>query len=88
MTCASRPTTFTAASTNSTTTDLEAVARTIQESGANVVLMQEVEAGRMTSFGVDQSLWLARRLGMDRRFYATNEGLARAGGALEHADRL
>ena len=56
-------------------TDLEAVARTIQESGANIVLLQEVEAGRMTSFGVDQSLWLARRLGMDRRFYATNEGL-------------
>lgn len=55
--------------------DLEAIARTIQESGANVVLMQEVEAGRLTSFGVDQSLWLARRLGMDRRFYATNEGL-------------
>ena len=56
-------------------TDLEGIARTIQESGANVVLMQEVEAGRLTSFGVDQSLWLARRLGMDRRFYATNEGL-------------
>lgn len=56
-------------------TDLEALARTIQESGANIVLLQEVEAGRLTSFGVDQSLWLARRLGMDRRFYATNEGL-------------
>jgi endonuclease/exonuclease/phosphatase (EEP) superfamily protein YafD len=56
-------------------TDLEAVARAIDKSGANIVLMQEVEAGRMTSFGVDQSLWLARRLGMDRRFYATNEGL-------------
>lgn len=55
--------------------DLEAIANTIHQSGANVVLMQEVEAGRMTSFGVDQSLWLARRLGMDRRFYATNEGL-------------
>jgi endonuclease/exonuclease/phosphatase (EEP) superfamily protein YafD len=56
-------------------TDLDAVARAIQQSGANVVLMQEVEAGRLTSFGVDQSLWLARRLGMDRRFYPTNEGL-------------
>ncbi len=55
--------------------DLEAVAHAIQESGANVVLMQEVDAGRLSSFGVDQSLWLARRLGMDRRFYATNEGL-------------
>lgn len=55
--------------------DLEAIAQTIEQSGAQVVLLQEVEAGRMTSFGVDQSLWLARRLGMDRRFYATNEGL-------------
>lgn len=55
--------------------DMEAIARTIQRSGANVVLLQEVEAGRLTSFGVDQTLWLARRLGMDRRFFATNEGL-------------
>jgi hypothetical protein len=29
----------------------------------------------MISFGVDQALWLARRLGMDTRFYPTNEGL-------------
>ncbi len=55
--------------------DLESIARTIQASGANVVLMQEIEAGRLSSFGVDQALWLARRLGMDERFYATNEGL-------------
>lgn len=55
--------------------DLEELARTIERSGANVVLLQEVEAGRSTSFGVDQALWLARRLRMDRRFYPTNEGL-------------
>lgn len=55
--------------------DLDAIAGTIQASGANVVLLQEVEAGRLTSFGVDQALWLARRLQMDRRFFATNEGL-------------
>ncbi len=55
--------------------DLEAIARTIQQSGADVVLLQQVETGRLTSFGVDQALWLARRLGMDRRFFATNEGL-------------
>lgn len=54
---------------------LEDIARTIQQSGANVVLLQEVDAGRITSFGVDQTLWLARRLGMDRRFFPTNEGL-------------
>ncbi len=55
--------------------NLEAIASTIKASGANIVLLQEVEAGRLTSFGVDQALWLARRLQMDRRFYATNEGL-------------
>ncbi|PJF26864.1 MAG: hypothetical protein CUN53_06220, partial [Phototrophicales bacterium] len=55
--------------------DLPAIARVIRQSGANVVLLQEVEAGRMTSFGVDQPLWLARRLGMDVRFFPTNEGL-------------
>ncbi|MCK6578225.1 MAG: hypothetical protein L6Q98_09000 [Anaerolineae bacterium] len=54
---------------------LEGVARTIQQSGANVVLLQEVEAGRLASSGIDQSLWLARRLGMDRRYFGTNEAL-------------
>jgi endonuclease/exonuclease/phosphatase family metal-dependent hydrolase len=54
---------------------LNAIGDTLLRSGANVVLMQEVEAGRLTSFGVDQSLWLARRVGMDRRFYPTVEGL-------------
>ncbi len=55
--------------------DLEALARTIEQSGSNVVLLQEIEAGRMTSFSVDQPLWLARRLKMDVRFFPTNEGL-------------
>lgn len=54
---------------------LNAIGETILRSGSNVVLMQEVEAGRLTSFGVDQSLWLARRVGMDRRFYPTVAGL-------------
>ncbi len=55
--------------------DLEDIARSIQRSGADVVLLQQVESGRMTSFGVDEPLWLARRLGMDTRFFPTNEGL-------------
>lgn len=55
--------------------NLDLVARDISGSGVAVVLLQEVETGRLTSFGVDQSLWLARRLGMDRRFFPTNEGL-------------
>lgn len=55
--------------------DLDAIVRTIQRSGADSVLLQQVETGRLTSFGVDQPLWLARRLGMDTRFFPTNEGI-------------
>jgi endonuclease/exonuclease/phosphatase family metal-dependent hydrolase len=55
--------------------DLEEIAISIEKSGADVVMVQEIEAGRLTSFGVDQPLWLGRRLGMDVRFYGTNEGL-------------
>ncbi|MDX2160174.1 MAG: hypothetical protein SF162_02505 [bacterium] len=55
--------------------DLEAVAAAIQQSGSNIVMVQEIERGRLTSFGVDQPLWLGRRLGMDGRFFATNEGI-------------
>lgn len=55
--------------------NLDGIAQTIRQSGANVVLLQEVESGRLTSFGVDQPLWLARSLGMDTRFFPTNEGL-------------
>lgn len=55
--------------------DLEEIAISIEKSGASVVLLQEIEAGRLTSFGVDQPLWLGRRLGMDVRFFGTNEGL-------------
>lgn len=55
--------------------DMEGIANSIEKSGASVVLLQEVEVGRLTSFGVDQALWLGRRLGMDVRFHPTNEGL-------------
>ena len=55
--------------------NLEGVVEDIQRSGADVMLLQEVEAGRLTSFGVDQPLWLARQLGWDVRFYPANEGL-------------
>lgn len=55
--------------------DLEAIAQTIEASGADVVLLQEIEAGRLTSYGVDQPLWLARRLKMDVRYFPTNEAL-------------
>ncbi|MFZ4827169.1 MAG: endonuclease/exonuclease/phosphatase family protein [Phototrophicaceae bacterium] len=55
--------------------DLEAIAQTIEASGADIVLLQEIEAGRLTSYGVDQPLWLARRLKMDVRYFPTNEAL-------------
>ncbi|MAU11316.1 MAG: hypothetical protein CL607_15955 [Anaerolineaceae bacterium] len=55
--------------------NMPAIANTIRGGGADVMLLQEVERGRLTSYGVDESLWLARELGMDTRFYATNEGL-------------
>lgn len=55
--------------------DMSSIAATISRSGADVILLQEVEKGRLTSFGVDQALWLARQLRMDTRFFATNEGL-------------
>jgi endonuclease/exonuclease/phosphatase family metal-dependent hydrolase len=55
--------------------NLEALAQDISRNGLGVLLLQQVEVGRLSSFGVDESLWLARRLGMDERFFATNEGL-------------
>jgi endonuclease/exonuclease/phosphatase family metal-dependent hydrolase len=58
---------------------LEAQARTIEESGADVVFMQEVDAGRLTSYGVDNALWLGRRLGMRAVFAPALEGLSGVG---------
>ena len=54
---------------------LEAQARTIEESGADIVFLQEVDAGRITSYGVDDALWLARRLGMREVTLPCVEGL-------------
>lgn len=55
--------------------DLSAIADTIWESGADVVLLQEVDAGRLVSYGADQALWLGRRLGMTVHYFPTNEHL-------------
>ncbi len=55
--------------------ELEPYAQTILASGADVVLLQNVDAGRSTSFWVDQAYWLARRLNMQHRFYPTAEGV-------------
>ncbi|MFZ5917928.1 MAG: endonuclease/exonuclease/phosphatase family protein [Chloroflexota bacterium] len=54
---------------------LEAQARTIQASGADVIALQEVDTGRLTSFAVDDALWLGRRLGMHVVYLPTVEQL-------------
>jgi endonuclease/exonuclease/phosphatase family metal-dependent hydrolase len=55
--------------------NLERVADLIELDGADVVLLQEVETGRMASFGVDQVLWLSQRLHMEAAFFPQNEAL-------------
>lgn len=55
---------------------LEEQARTIEESGADIVMLQEVDACRITSYGVDHALWLARRLGMQQVYGPALEGLS------------
>ncbi|MBN1399894.1 MAG: hypothetical protein JXA74_03595, partial [Anaerolineae bacterium] len=54
---------------------LEAQARTVEASGAEVVVLQEVDAGRLTSYGIDDALWLSRRLGMRAIYLPTIEHL-------------
>jgi len=55
--------------------NLEEMARTIEESGADIVALQEVDTCRITSYGVDDALWLARRLGMQVVYQPTVEHL-------------
>jgi len=47
----------------------------IRESGADVVALQEVDAGRITSYSVDDALYLAHRLGMQVAYLPTIEHL-------------
>jgi endonuclease/exonuclease/phosphatase family metal-dependent hydrolase len=55
---------------------LEEQTRTIEESGAGIVFLQEVDTCRITSYGVDDALWLSRRLGMHEVYAPTLEGLS------------
>ena len=52
---------------------LEGQAETIAASGAQVVALQEVDAGRLTSYGIDTAFWLGRRLGMEAVYLPTVE---------------
>lgn len=54
---------------------LEAQAQTIEASEVDVVMLQEVDAGRPTSYMIDDAMWLARRLGMKEVYLPTLEHL-------------
>jgi endonuclease/exonuclease/phosphatase family metal-dependent hydrolase len=54
---------------------LEEQAKAIEESGADVVALQEVDTGRLTSYGVDNAYFLARRLKMHVEYLPTVEHL-------------
>ncbi len=53
--------------------DFEAVARVIEESGADIIGLQEVSRGRLMDGAVDMTGWLSRRLGMQVLFLGTEE---------------
>ncbi|HVO71181.1 MAG TPA: hypothetical protein VMT24_14120, partial [Aggregatilineaceae bacterium] len=56
--------------------NLEHVADLIELNGVDIALLQEVDTGRMASFGIDQALWLSRRLAMESTFFSENEALS------------
>lgn len=54
---------------------LETQAETIKASGADVIALQEVDVGRMSSYSVDEAHFLARKLGMRVAYLPTIEHL-------------
>jgi endonuclease/exonuclease/phosphatase family metal-dependent hydrolase len=58
---------------------LEEMAKTIEENDCDVVAMQEVDTGRMTSYAVDDAYYLARRLKMNVIYLPTVEHLTGIG---------
>jgi endonuclease/exonuclease/phosphatase family metal-dependent hydrolase len=54
---------------------LEEQAQAIERSGADVVMLQEVDTARPTSYMIDNAMWLARRLGMQEIYLPTMEHL-------------
>ncbi len=53
--------------------DLEAIASAIEESGAEIIGLQEVSRTRLMDGGADMPTWLAERLGMEMVFMGTEE---------------
>ncbi len=56
-------------------TTLEDIALTIESEGVDVIALQEVDTGRMTSYCADNAYFLARRLGMNVLYLPTVEHL-------------
>jgi len=56
-------------------TTMEDIARTIEREGVDVIALQEVDTGRMTSYCADNAYFLARRLGMNVAYLPTVEHL-------------
>ena len=54
---------------------LEQIAQTIEANGVDVVALQEVDTGRLTSYAVDDALYLARRLRMNAAYLSAVEHL-------------
>ena len=54
--------------------DLESVASVIEESGAEIVALQEVSRGSLHTGSVDAASWLAQRLQMEMTFGPTTGG--------------
>jgi endonuclease/exonuclease/phosphatase family metal-dependent hydrolase len=54
---------------------LEAQAETIGQAGVDVVALQEVDTGRLTSYGIDDAYFLGRELGMNVAYLPTIEHL-------------
>src|SRR6185436_6504317 len=55
--------------------DPEAIARVLESSGADVIVLQEVPVGLPAAYGTDLALWLGRRLRMRSIFAPTINGL-------------
>lgn len=55
--------------------DLNATAEALWRSGVDILLLQDVETGRLVSGGVDQVTWLARTLNMNAVYLPVVEGL-------------
>ncbi|MDD5468367.1 MAG: endonuclease/exonuclease/phosphatase family protein [Anaerolineales bacterium] len=54
---------------------LEDIAAAIEENQVDIIALQEVDTGRLTSYGIDNAYYLARRLGMEVFYLPTVERL-------------